>query len=105
RCGGADFSPIRCGGPGVAARRSVLTGVMPIRPYRARARPPLQENAQMSAARALKTADGHSAEAETAANEAAREARAEIIEQAEAPKRPDAPAKKGRTGGKKPPAK
>ena len=36
----------------------------------------------MLAARALKTADGHSAEAEAAANEAAREARAEIIEQA-----------------------
>ena len=52
----------------------------------------------MSAARALKTADGHSAEAETAANEAAREARAEIIEQAEAPKRADASAKKELTG-------
>ena len=59
----------------------------------------------MSAARALKTADGHSAEAETAANEAAREARAEIIEQAEAPKRADASAKKELTGAQKSAAK
>ena len=59
----------------------------------------------MSAARALKTADGHSAEAEAAANEAAREARAEIIEQAEAPKRADASAKKELTGAQKSAAK
>src|SRR5690242_14167505 len=89
----------------MAARRSVLTGVMPIRPSRARTRPPLQENAQMSAARAVQMADGHSAEAETAANEAAREARAEVIEQAEPPKRADAPAKKERTGAQKSAAK
>jgi len=50
-------------------------------------------------------ADGHSAEAETAANEAAREARAEVIEQAEPPKRADAPAKKELTGAQKSAAK
>src|SRR6476620_3346425 len=72
---------------------------------RAGVRPPLQENAQMSDAQALMTADGHSAEAETAANEAAREARAEVIEQAEAPKRADAPATKAMTGEQKSAAK